>query len=59
MKPFDIKVTRIGEYSYFSFYQIEAPNYYDAERKARKQFCIDFGAPYDKTVACTLNKQMN
>lgn len=60
-EPFRVRVTRVGdengEYSYMSGYTIEAPNYNDAEKKARKQFCGDFGAPFDKTVAYTFNKQ--
>lgn len=61
LEPFRVRVTRVGdengEYSYASGYDIEAPNYHDAEKIARKRFCKDFGAPYDKTVAYTFNKQ--
>jgi hypothetical protein len=61
LEPFRVRVTRIGDengdYSYASGYEIEAPNFNDAEREARKRFCEDFGAPYDKTVAHTFNKQ--
>lgn len=60
-EPFRVRVTRVGdegyEYSYASGYDVKAPNYHDAEKEARKQFCSDFGAPYDKTVAYTFNKQ--
>lgn len=51
---FEVRVTRIGEYPYFSFYTIEAANKFDAEREARKRFCVDFGPPYDQTKAYTL-----
>lgn len=61
LDPFRVRVTRVGdenyEYSYASGYDIEAPNYHDAEKEARKRFCEDFGAPYDKTEAYTFNKQ--
>lgn len=59
-EPFKVKVTRESEqseYSYASFYTIEAPDYMDAEKKARQKFCDDFGAPYEKTKAFTFNKQ--
>lgn len=60
-EPFRVRVTRVGdennEYSFASGYDVEALDYHDAEIKARKQFCKDFGAPYEKTVAYTFNKQ--
>ena len=60
-EPFRVRVTREGDgnydYSYFSFYDIDARDYHDAEREARKRFCQDFGAPYNKTEAYTFNKQ--
>lgn len=60
-EPFRIRVTRVGdenyEYAYASGYDIVAQDYHDAEIKARKQFCADFGAPFDKTEAYTFNKQ--
>lgn len=60
-EPFRVRVTRVGdegyEYSYASGYDVEARDCHDAEKEARKQFCKDFGAPYDKTVAYTFNKQ--
>lgn len=60
LEPFRVRVTRVNDdpqYSYASGYDIVAPNYHDAEKEARKRFCEDFGAPYDKTVAYTFNKQ--
>jgi hypothetical protein len=61
LDSFHIRVTRVGDengdYSFYSFYDIEARDYHDAEREARKRFCADFGAPYNKTEAYTFNKQ--
>jgi hypothetical protein len=60
-EPFRVRVTRVGDengdYAYMSGYTIAAFNYHDAEKEARKRFCEDFGAPFDKTVAYTFNKQ--
>lgn len=59
IKQYRIRVTRVldeSEHNYFSFYTIEANDHSSAEKEARKQFCIDFGGPYDKTVAYTFNK---
>lgn len=58
-KVYRIRVTRVNEqseYNYASGYDIEADDHASAELKARKQFCNDFGAPYDKTEAYTFNK---
>lgn len=46
------------EYPCFSFYDIEAPTYNDAERKARQQFCKDFGFNMEHTRAYTFDKEM-
>jgi hypothetical protein len=54
---YHIRVTREGEYAYYSFYDVEAPNKEDAERMARKKFCADFGAPYENTKAYTFPKR--
>ena len=58
-KEYRIRVTRINkesEYNYYSFYSIKANDHSAAEKEARKNFCEDFGAPYDKTQAYTFNK---
>lgn len=63
LEPFRVRATRVGDengdYSFYSFYAIEAPDYHGAEKEARKRFCEDFGAPYDKTIAYTFNKQQS
>lgn len=46
------------EYPCFSFYDIEAPTYSDAERKARQKFCDDFGFKMEHTKAYTFDKYM-
>lgn len=46
------------EYPVFSFYDIEAPDYHGAERKARQQFCSDFGFKMEHTTAYTFDKHM-
>lgn len=52
MNMFHIRVERISdepEYAIYSFYNVQAPNRYDAGVKARKQFNEDFGTPFEKT----------
>lgn len=60
MKTFRIRVKRKGDqngdYSYYSFYDVEAHNYIRAEMEARLKFCEDFGTPYEDTEAYTFNK---
>ena len=62
-QPFHVRVTRVGDengdYSFYSYYDIKAPDHNEAESTARKQFCEEFGAPYDKTTAYTFNKQQS
>lgn len=44
------------EYPLFSFYDIVANNYHDAEQAARKQFCKEVGAEMKHTTAYTFDK---
>ncbi len=58
MPNYNIKVwqTKYKEYPLFTFYDIEAPNYHDAEKKARKQFVAEWGFEYQETSAYTPDK---
>jgi len=58
MPNYNIKVwqTKYEEYPLFHFYDIEAPNYHDAEKKARHQFVADWGFEYKDTSAYTPDK---
>lgn len=60
-KLYEVRVRRVNkenpEYSYASCYTIEANDYHEAQKEARKRFFDDYGAPFDKTEAFTYNKQ--
>lgn len=58
MKKYHIRVsqTKYPDYPCYSFYDIEGPNYHDAEKAARKKFCSDFGFEFKNTVAYTFDK---
>jgi len=58
LPTFHIRVdqTKYEDYRVFSFYDIEARDYHDAEREARKQFCASFGFEMKDTEAFTFDK---
>lgn len=58
MPVFNIRVsqTKYPDYPLFHFYDIDAPNYHDAEKEARNQFVQDWGFGYDDTTAYTFDK---
>lgn len=51
-----VSQTKYEDYPCYSFYDIEAENYWDAERVARKQFCASFGFEMKDTEAYTFDK---
>lgn len=58
MPIYNIRVsqTKYPDYPLYHFYDIEAPNYHDAEKKARNQFVADWGFEYQDTSAYTPDK---
>lgn len=58
MATFNVRVsqTKYPDYPCFGFYDIEAPNYHDAERSARHEFVKDWGFGYENTSAYTFDR---
>ena len=51
-----VSQTEYPDYHLFSFYDIEAPNYHDAEKVARNKFSKEFGFNYRHTSAYVIDK---
>lgn len=60
MKKYHIRVsqTKYPDYPCFTFYDIEMTNYHDAEREARRRFCLDYGFAFKDTEAYTFDKHI-
>lgn len=58
MPKYNIKVwqTEYEDYPLFHFYDIEAPNYHDAEKVARQKFVDEWGFRYKYTRAYATDK---